>query len=959
MMVKKRHKISINSFVVGAVVIGMGWMESFGAGPDFTNGGVIPSDAPNDFTLGPIGADGWMHAQSQTTYGAVQIYVKEVNPGSPSDGVLQEGDVILGARGQMFRENAREELAAAIGIAESNAGGGNLSLIRWRNGSQSNVVVRLPVLGSYSLTAPYDCPKSSEILRRGAAVLHSRVSPESYRGSGLIPDCLNVLALLATGEVNYRPAIKKEVGRLAAQFVSFSRETWFEGYRLMMLAEYQLATGDNTFRSEMERIALRAAEGQSDVGSWGHRYTPPGSPRLTGYGALNAAAIPLGIGLELSRRAGLSDPRIVEAVRRHAEFLRDMVGKGSIPYGDHPPNQGRFDDNGKCGMAAVLFDLLNDAEATRFMARTGTGSYGPVRELGHTGNFTNMTWAIPGIARLGPEATGAWMGIYGGWNFDFTRRWDWKFLHQGPSNPKKDKFDGWDVTGAFLLAYAMPLKKIYLTGKKPSAAPQATRAEAAQLIADGEHVLIFKGPGGTEANFDGLTDDELYAKVGNWSSAVRNRAIRGLRRRFGSPQQRLVTMLETGDLYEKHGACQALSSYGSRSAFAVEPLRRALDSSDLWLRVLASEALARIGRSAKATVPKILQLMAKGKSPSDPRAFESRMLADVLFKKMDSNVVREVMAEVDVSLAVAAFREGIHHLDGATASLMPRYYGLLSQEVLEEVMPDIYDATVEYADSGVMFADAVRVNGLQFLTDRGIREGMIGIAIYLKDQNVRGIGSRTQTLIGMLESYGAHAKEVIPQLEEAARNLESMNPGFGVGPSAELIRAEIEVIRARTNLPPLTSLFASDSVSFDEWVKKFVSNPSLRKLADDPDGDGVSNGVENLLGTDPGRADSHGGVRYQHRTVVGELAGRNTTEAVEVVSLEHFQNEAFSNDLELRYMWTTDMKNYFESGQSNGRTRAHIIPFRHAPGVGKTQAVVRYEGEEPSRIWFRVGVRRK
>ena len=67
---------------------------------------------------------------------------------------------------------------------------------------------------------------------------------------------------------------------------------------------------------------------------------------------------------------------------------------------------------------------------------------------------------MPGVAQSGPHATGAWMKEFGAWYFDLARRWDGTFLHQGPPEPDHDSYDGWDCTGAYLLAYAMPLKKI-------------------------------------------------------------------------------------------------------------------------------------------------------------------------------------------------------------------------------------------------------------------------------------------------------------------------------------------------------------------------------------------------------------------------------------------------------------------------------------------------------------------
>ena len=52
------------------------------------------------------------------------------------------------------------------------------------------------------------------------------------------------------------------------------------------------------------------------------------------------------------------------------------------------------------------------------------------RETGHTGNFFNIQWAMPGVALSGPQASGAWMREYS-WYYDLARRWDGSFVHQG------------------------------------------------------------------------------------------------------------------------------------------------------------------------------------------------------------------------------------------------------------------------------------------------------------------------------------------------------------------------------------------------------------------------------------------------------------------------------------------------------------------------------------------------
>jgi hypothetical protein len=76
---------------------------------------------------------------------------------------------------------------------------------------------------------------------------------------------------------------------------------------------------------------------------------------------MNAPGVPLTVSLILARKAGVDDPKLDEAIEKSARLLRFYVGKGSIPYGDHHPWIQTHDDNGKNGIAAVMFHLLDDA----------------------------------------------------------------------------------------------------------------------------------------------------------------------------------------------------------------------------------------------------------------------------------------------------------------------------------------------------------------------------------------------------------------------------------------------------------------------------------------------------------------------------------------------------------------------------------------------------------------------
>lgn len=168
--------------------------------PDLTQGGK--PDENHDWTLGPTGARGWVHGSMGQTAAARQILVTAVAKGSPADGVLLKGDVILGAGDQPFGSDARIQVARAITAAEQEKGAGVLRLIRWRAGKTDKVELKLAVLGTYSDTAPYDCLKSKKIFDLGCQAL-----AKEGLGRVSIPSDLNALALLASGRKEYLPQL--------------------------------------------------------------------------------------------------------------------------------------------------------------------------------------------------------------------------------------------------------------------------------------------------------------------------------------------------------------------------------------------------------------------------------------------------------------------------------------------------------------------------------------------------------------------------------------------------------------------------------------------------------------------------------------------------------------------------------------------------------------------------------
>ena len=230
--------------------------------PDYTKGDAFELSFP--YALGPTGAFGniWVpKGHTGRTDKTHMIQVAKVDAGSPSDGVLKPFDVILGIGDNSFKSDIRKELAAAIAEAEKNENQGELVLKIWRpelemgevreyltgaawhqarkegknilkdgrksyilvnkavpkktnEGKHIKVTLHLPIMGSFSKTSPWECPKTKAIIDKTAEqivkkglVIPARIHPRTKepippQAKGGIANLIDALGLLATGGIS-------------------------------------------------------------------------------------------------------------------------------------------------------------------------------------------------------------------------------------------------------------------------------------------------------------------------------------------------------------------------------------------------------------------------------------------------------------------------------------------------------------------------------------------------------------------------------------------------------------------------------------------------------------------------------------------------------------------------------------------------------------------------------------
>jgi len=803
--------LDLTAALLGTLLVGAGGAagaRSKPAPPDLTAGGA--RDDRHDWNLGPTGARGWIWGWRLETTDSRQILITTVEKGSPADGVLEAGDVILGVDGKPFAEDARKALGRAITEAERPRSKGVLRLLRWRRGERKEVALRLRVLGSYSDTSPYRCQKSRRIVEAGCRHIARHMK-------GGIDGKINALALLASGDERYLPLVRDYARQAGPPGLKLKLHgggglvAWHWGYSNLFLTEYFLATGDRAVLPAIREYSVNIANGQSGVGTWGHGMAWPQANEgrlhgsLGGYGALNQAGLICHLSLVLARKCGVKDKAVEEALARANRFFGFYIGKGSIPYGDHRPGWAVHDDNGKNSIAAVLFDAQGHAEGTRFFSRMTVASYGE-RERGHTGNYFSFLWGPLGARRAGPAAAAAFLKQQR-WYYDLARKWDGSFPYQGgaASAGGEHKYGNWDCTGAYVLAYALPEKRLYMTGKGTSAANELSSQEITEAIQAGKGFSSWHM--GIEP-YRTRSVEQLMQSLGSWSPAVRHRAAAALAEREGDFVPDLLRRLADERMEARYGACEALGALKGRAAAAVPALTATLKQPDLWLRIQATYALAAIGAPARKAAPELLKLAVRD-APGDPREFTQRYLAFGLFYpggalRMVGLLARDLEG-VDRRQLYPAVVRLLKNDDGRARGCVSSVYKQLTYEELKPILPAIHQAIVEPAPSGVMFAGGIRLRGLQLLARLRMKEGM---ALCLKVMEIEKWGKRHRIAecLKVLRTYGAAAKAVLPELRDLERRLRSHREAKGLTKEIDLVRQTIAEIEAAGDAPKLRSL---------------------------------------------------------------------------------------------------------------------------------------------------------
>jgi hypothetical protein len=770
-------------FLVTCLALFVVGISSAGEESDYTRGETL-ADRYSYWALGATGAIGnlWGQRGNRQTRDTRMIQIRSLAANSPADGVLREGDVIVG-----FEGDAALALADAIIEAERAENGGRLVLKVWRDGKIMPVTLQLRPIGAYSASAPWECAKTKAIIDTAAQAIAARGFTRTNRKATVLPqksiaNLLDALGLLATGEAQYLPPVRDLAHRVGQPDTRFSFDgdqrlsSWALAYQTLFLAEYFLATGDEYVLPALTEFASTIALGRSGVGTWSHgladvkangyHYGPPSA-----YGAMNQIGITCALSLVLAQECGIKRREIDEAVDRATSFLRWYVDKGCIPYGDHPPSH-YYDNHGRNSQAAVLFDLIGDSTAADYFTRMTLASYNQ-REAAHTGHFFSWLWGALGAARGGQAAAQSFIRNTR-WYTELERRHNGESIYQFQlAGQDPGKYRDWSTTGARLLQHCLPRKQLYITGKGGSCIPPILGDDLAALV--------------DAARFepDGRSTRELMEALGHWSLIVREQAAGELGTRDEDVVEELIHLLASPNRYARYGACVGLSHAGRQSEAAVAALVAILQSStDMNLRFFAVNALMLprrhgkpkgLGDAVKVAAPDLLKLAATDDSVQDPLQKIHSLIATVLF--YGGRVSDSIgyypdgrgSESIDHELLVPAVKSLLANPNGGARSTVSGVFAYMSADDLQALWGDIYRVVETAAPSGVMFSGMARTNGLKAMATHHIAEGIpLGLR-YVTEQTGWGDEGRKQQGIPALAPYGKALGSGMAALEAIAQ----------------------------------------------------------------------------------------------------------------------------------------------------------------------------------------------
>ncbi len=423
------------------------------------------------------------------------LEVAYVFANAPAAGKLKVGDKIVGVNGSRFSEPHKfgygvpffgyqgpmMEFGNALEDAQSE-GDNRVTLDVRRDDRDLQVTMDLPRrYGGFSRSFPYDCPKSDQILDELYGYLLQQQRPDGLWHSRPHINAFAGLALLAGGQEEHLPAIKRAAKACAEatnERIDYQGlDCWKYSLYGIFLAEYYLITREPWVLPELRQINQWLAQAQMENGGWGHR--PAKRPGGNGYGAINILTMQAKIAWGLMIRCGLDvDQQKYRAA--HDFVVRGTNDIGYVWYKDGGRQNPGYADMGRTGASAVAHHVSPvGGKAYREFARLNArciGQHPTTFPDTHGSPLLGMVWTALGA--LPDPSMFRQLMDHNRWHFALAQCPDGTFYYQPnrDNNPQDYAADPRLCASAVTaLILAVKEQNLQITGAPPAMAKPAAK----------------------------------------------------------------------------------------------------------------------------------------------------------------------------------------------------------------------------------------------------------------------------------------------------------------------------------------------------------------------------------------------------------------------------------------------------------------------------------------------------
>jgi hypothetical protein len=378
------------------------WTKPVNKGPDAEVPGFL-------INLGPTGARAVLKPKS--------LVVKHIFARSPASGKLHIDDEIVGVNGKAFEkehvfgkhyfkhhdigyEGPMMDFGTAI--EDSDAQNKPLVVDVLRKGTKQKVTIRLPAVGGFSKTYPYNCSKSDKLAK--AALDYILDSPDRFKGQVHQKGTVG-LALLAHGKM-------KEAKELAHSWnkpPGGNMWTWPTSYQCIFLCEYYLKTKDKEVLDtigELVKILYRAQV--TDPALWkdhmhnGHNqannFLHGGLGHVVsidGYGTMSITTLLAMISWELAKACGVE---VKQKVLDDA-YACIQTNTHDSGYMGYRHKGGAYSGVGRQGLSIIAHRLSGMKTSDAYLRKVShhLGNSGPRLNDGHGDNVLSLFWGLLGV----------------------------------------------------------------------------------------------------------------------------------------------------------------------------------------------------------------------------------------------------------------------------------------------------------------------------------------------------------------------------------------------------------------------------------------------------------------------------------------------------------------------------------------------------------------------------------